>query len=119
MRVRMFGLRVLAAVLSGLWTIAAALVLLGYRPGGPIDGLVVAGPVSGGPALRRRRLELGLVVAVAATVLSGSAFAAAAIANDFALRDRAAISSRFGPTTGSADPPACTTAVVPSPAATL
>jgi hypothetical protein len=199
----MFGLRVLAAVLSGLWTIAAALVLLGYRPGGPIDGLVglatllpvavsllgllwppvvrgdrafagvawlgiaavlllipsiagvfgqlmargpqtllpsweavypwilallatslfgglgVARHVLGGTALRRRRLELGLVVAVGATVLSGSAFAAAAIANDFALRDRAALSSRFGPTTGAADPPACTTAVVPSPTATL
>ena len=40
MRVRMFGLRLLAAVLTGLWTFAAAIVLLGYRPGGPIDGLV-------------------------------------------------------------------------------
>src|SRR3954452_4793731 len=40
MRVRMFGLRLLAAVLTGLWTIAAAIVLLGYRSGGLIDGIV-------------------------------------------------------------------------------
>ena len=36
----MFGLRLLAAVLTGLWTIGRGRVLLGYRPGGPIDGLV-------------------------------------------------------------------------------
>ena len=40
MRVRAFGLRLLAAGLTTLWTIAAGLVLIGYRPGGPIDGLV-------------------------------------------------------------------------------
>src|SRR3982751_883611 len=40
MRVRTFGLRLLAAVLTTLWTIAGAIVLLGYRPGGPIDGVV-------------------------------------------------------------------------------
>ena len=40
MRVRLFELRLLAVTLTGLWTIAAGLVLLGYRPGGPIDLLV-------------------------------------------------------------------------------
>ena len=48
MRVRTFELRLLAAVLTTLWTIAAGLVLLGYRPGGPIDllvGLVAASPI--------------------------------------------------------------------------
>ena len=48
MRVRLFGLRLLAATLTALWTLAAALVLLGYRPGGPLDllvGLAAAGPV--------------------------------------------------------------------------
>jgi hypothetical protein len=48
MRVRTFELRLLAAVLTTLWTIAAALVLLGYRPGGPIDllvGIVAASPI--------------------------------------------------------------------------
>ena len=48
MRVRLFGLRLIAAALTALWTLAAALVLLGYRPGGPLDvlvGLAAAGPV--------------------------------------------------------------------------
>ena len=40
MRVRIFELRLIAAGLTTLWTIVAALVLLGYRPGGPIDLLV-------------------------------------------------------------------------------
>src|SRR2546425_9002556 len=37
MRVRSFELRLIAAGLTALWTLAAGLVLLGYRPGGPID----------------------------------------------------------------------------------
>ncbi len=39
-RVRTFELRLIAAALFASWTIAAALVLLGYRPGGPVDLLV-------------------------------------------------------------------------------
>jgi hypothetical protein len=195
MRVRVFGLRLLAAVLTGLWTIVAALVLLGYRPGGPIDGLVglaallpmavsllgllwppaargdrayaavvwlglgavlllipsiggvltqllargpqtllpsweaaypwilallatslfgglgVARRVLGGTAMRRQRLQFGILVAVLATALSGSVFAAAAIANELALRDAPSNASRFGPTTGSTEPPTCTAAI--------
>ncbi|HEY6058934.1 MAG TPA: hypothetical protein VIV06_12950, partial [Candidatus Limnocylindrales bacterium] len=48
MRVRQFELRLIAVTLSGLWAIAAALVLVGYRPGGPNDllvGLVACLPV--------------------------------------------------------------------------
>jgi hypothetical protein len=39
-RVRRFELRLLAAVLTAAWAAAAALVIAGYRPGGPIDVLV-------------------------------------------------------------------------------
>jgi hypothetical protein len=41
-RVRTIKLRVLAAALFASWTLAAVLVLLGYRPGGPVDLLVGA-----------------------------------------------------------------------------
>ena len=37
MRVRRFELRLVAGALVAGWTIAAVLVLLGYRPGGPLD----------------------------------------------------------------------------------
>jgi len=40
MRVRRFELRLLATSLVGCWVVAAALVLLAYRPGGPYDVLV-------------------------------------------------------------------------------
>ncbi|HEY7735427.1 MAG TPA: hypothetical protein VH813_01395 [Candidatus Limnocylindrales bacterium] len=42
MRVRTLELRLIAAALFASWTLAAALVLLGYRPGGPVDLLVGA-----------------------------------------------------------------------------
>jgi hypothetical protein len=192
MRVRTFGLRLLAAVLTALWTIAGAIVLLGYRPGGPIDGLVglaallplaasfmgllwppaphgtraypaiawlglgavlllipsiggvltqllargpqtllpsweavypwilalvatslfgglgVARRILAGSGMRRRRVVLGVAIAAMSTTLIGSAFAAAAIANELALRNTQAISSRFGPAAGPPDPPHCT-----------
>jgi hypothetical protein len=47
-RVRTIELRILAAVLAILWFVAFALVLIGYRPGGPVDilvGLAAAGPI--------------------------------------------------------------------------
>ncbi len=49
MRVRTFGLRLIAAALSAAWTLTAALVLLVYRPGGPFDLLV--GVAAGLPIL--------------------------------------------------------------------
>lgn len=48
MRVRTIELRILGLALAGLWIAAFALVLLGYRPGGPIDlavGFAAAGPI--------------------------------------------------------------------------
>jgi hypothetical protein len=47
-RVRTIELRILGVVLTALWALVFALVLLGYRPGGPIDltvGLVTLGPI--------------------------------------------------------------------------
>jgi hypothetical protein len=47
-RVRIFELRLIALALSVAWTFTAALVLLGYRPGGPLDlvvGLAAALPI--------------------------------------------------------------------------
>ena len=49
MRVRIIELRILGAVLAGLWIAACALILLGYRPGGPVDILV--GVAAGGPII--------------------------------------------------------------------
>lgn len=40
MRVRIFELQLIASALTVLWALAAGLILLGYRPGGPIDLLV-------------------------------------------------------------------------------
>jgi hypothetical protein len=40
MRLRRLELRLIALTLTVLWTLTAALVLLGYRPGGPLDAVV-------------------------------------------------------------------------------
>lgn len=190
MRVRNFELRLIGSALLACWTVAGALILLTYRPGGPFDvvvGLTTLGPISialagviwppvargdrafpaivwlgivgllclvpsivgvvdqltaygsqtllpsveaaypwliallatslfmgfgvarrihGGMALRRRRLLAGLLIATVVTVISGGAFGGVAVANDLALRDKAATSSRFGPTEGG-EPPRC------------
>src|SRR6188508_538022 len=191
MRVRTFELRLIGVALVVCWSIAAGLVLLAYRPGGPLDilvgllavfpiGIALAGviwpPVArgdvafpaivwlgilallclvpsiigvvnqllafgsrtllpsleaaypwllalfatslfsgfgiarrlqGGTALRRRRLLSGAAIALAMTLLSGVAFGAVAVANDIALRDQPVAASRFGPTSGSEQPPRC------------
>lgn len=191
MRVRIFELRLIGAVLVAVWAVSGGLILLTYRPGGPLDlvvgltslapiaiaaaaviwppvargdrafsaivwlgiggllclvpsivgvfdqltafgsqtllpsveaaypwllallatslfaGFGVARRLQGGSAIRRRRLLGGMAIAVAATALSGGAFGAVAIANDLALRDRAATVSRFGPTGGTDQPPLC------------
>lgn len=191
MRVRAFELRLIASALVACWTIAAGLILLAYRPGGPFDlivGLTAITPIAiavagvvwppvarghvafpaivwlgilailflvpsiagvlnqllafgsqtllpsleaaypwflallatslfsgfgmarrlqGGTALRRRRLVGGAAIAVVITVLSGASFGVVAVANDIALRDATTGASRFGPTTGAAQPPRC------------
>jgi hypothetical protein len=48
-RVRTIELRILGLVLGVLWVAAFVLVVAGYRPGGPVDGLV--GLAAAGPAL--------------------------------------------------------------------
>ena len=48
MRVRTIELRILAASLACLWLAAFGLILIGYRPGGPVDilvGIAAAGPI--------------------------------------------------------------------------
>lgn len=48
MRVRAIELRILGTVLAGLWLVAFGLILVGYRPGGPVDivvGLAAVGPL--------------------------------------------------------------------------
>lgn len=191
MRVRNFELRLIGGALVACWAVSGGLVLLTYRPGGPLDlvvGLTTLGPIAtalagvvwppvargdrafssimwlgiagllclvpsivglvdqltaygsqtllpsieavypwalalvatslfagigaarrlhGGSAIRRRRLIAGVAIALVATAASGVTFGAVAIANDLALRDRAATSSRFGPTAGPDQPPFC------------
>jgi hypothetical protein len=190
-RVRTFELRLIAAALIGCWTLTAVIVLIGYRPGGPVDvvvGLAAAGPVAiaiagfvwppathgstafaamiwlglgsllllvpsivdvadqlvqggaqtllpsveaaypwglalvgtslfagfgiarrvlGETAMRRRRLARGVIVATVLAFTAGTLFTAVAMANELALRDRPTASSRFGPTDGETEPPAC------------
>jgi hypothetical protein len=48
-RVRVIELRILAVAMTGLWVGAFGMILLGYRPGGPIDLLV--GATAGLPIL--------------------------------------------------------------------
>jgi hypothetical protein len=194
MRVRRLGLRLLGIALVAAWALAAALVLLAYRPGGPLDvvvgitmllplGIAVAGviwpplarrevthalivalamatllvllPSIGlvlnqlqafgsqtlmpsleaaypwllaligtslftgygqarrmlGAAGRRQRLRTGVAIAAALTLVAGTAFGGAAIANELSLRDtdRPSAASRFGPTDLGEDtvPPPC------------
>jgi len=67
----------------------------------------VARRLLGGTAVRRARLVRGIAIATFSTAVISLLFAAAAIANEVALRDRPAGASRFGPTDGSVDPPLC------------
>jgi len=191
MRVRVIELRILGAVLSALWLVTFALILFGYRPGGPVDvlvGIAASGPIAvaatavvwppvarsprafalmawlalvpilllvpsiaglvtqlegrgpqtllpsaeaaypwllallgtgvfaglgiarhrlGDRSPRHRRLVIGIALGVAATLVAGTAFAAAAVYNELSLGDRPAISSRFGPTDPTLEPPRC------------
>ena len=190
-RVRTFELRLIALVLAACWAVAAGLVLIAYRPGGPIDVAVgvtallpavialggvawppvargdrafsamvwlaagsllvlvpsiadVAGQIGargaqtlmpsveaaypwvlalvgtclftgfgiarrrlGEEAMRRRRLVRGITVATIIAVGTALIFSAMAMANELALRDQVAVSSRFGPTDATREPPDC------------
>jgi hypothetical protein len=190
-RVRTFELRLIALALATCWVVAAGLVLIAYRPGGPVDVAVGAAallpaiiafagarwpPVARGQrafatmvwlaagsllvlvpsiadvtgqlggrgaqtllpsveaaypwilgligtclftgfgiarrrlgeaAMRQWRLVGGLTFATLLAAGAGVVFAAVAMGNELALRDRIATSSRFGPTDVERDPPLC------------
>ncbi len=57
--------------------------------------------------LGRRRLAASVAFTLVTSILIGGTFAGAALADDAALRDRPAASSRFGPTAAGLTPPAC------------
>ena len=202
-RVRTFELRLIALTLTGCWVVAAALVLIAYRPGGPIDVAVgvaallpalialasvrwppvargerafaamiwlaagcllvlvpsiadVTGQLGargvqtllpsvetaypwilaligtclftgfgmarrrlGEAAMRRRRLVRGIVFAILLAAGTAMVFSAVAMGNELALRDRAAASSRFGPTDQDREPPECDGAMGIGPSATV
>ena len=71
MRTRTIELRLTAAVLTALWGLGAIYILLGYRPGGPIDvvvGLVAIAPTAVGlagiawpPLVRGERAFIGVM----------------------------------------------------------
>lgn len=75
------------------------------------SGLGISRRLLGETSLRRPRLLRGILIGACLTIAAGSIFATAAVANDLALRDRPAISSRFGPTSGDAEPPLCGEAI--------
>jgi hypothetical protein len=190
-RVRTFELRLIALALAACWVVAAGLVLIAYRPGGPVDvgvgaaallpafialvgvrwppvargqrafatmiwlaagsllvlvpsiadvtgqlggrgvqtllpsveaaypwilgligtclftGFGIARRRHGEAAMRQWRLVGGLTFATLLAAGAGVVFAAVAMGNELALRDRIATSSRFGPTDVDRDPPLC------------
>jgi hypothetical protein len=71
------------------------------------SGFGIARKRLGQAAMRRRRVVRGIAIAGLLATASAVLFAATAMANELALRDRVAASSRFGPTDADADPPTC------------
>ncbi len=71
------------------------------------SGFGIARRWLGAAALRRHRVFRGVVVGSLLAAATGMVFAAVAMGNELALRDRIAASSRFGPTALDHDPPTC------------
>lgn len=79
MRTRVIELRITATVLTALWGLGALYILLGYRPGGPIDvvvGLVAISPTFVGaaaiawpPLVRGERSFVGVMALGIAAIL--------------------------------------------------
>jgi hypothetical protein len=70
-------------------------------------GLGFARRVLGATALRRERMALGTVVALAVVGVAGGVSAVAALATELALREQAATTSDWGPTDQAVVPPVC------------
>lgn len=75
------------------------------------SGLGLARRSLGEASLRRARFARGSLIAIALTAVVGTVFAAAAIGNDVALRDRPTPDSRFGPVDADREPPLCDVAL--------
>ncbi|HEX5451478.1 MAG TPA: hypothetical protein VFW86_03730, partial [Candidatus Limnocylindrales bacterium] len=82
-------------------------------------GLGVARQILGPGAHRRRRLGLGVLVAIAMTALAASPFTATALANEIAIRSRTPPASAYGPVGPDAAPPACDGALAAGPFAEI
>src|SRR6185503_7267388 len=84
-------LLVLLPSIGGVWNQLQALgsqtLLLALIGTSLYAGFGQARRMIGGNAGRRRRLRIGTAIAAALTLLAGTAFGGAAIANEFALRD--------------------------------
>jgi len=83
------------------------------------SGIGVSRQLHGRTAVRPRRLATGIAIAVLATGISGTAFGAAAVANEMALRDQPTTASRFGPTNGAGQPAFCNMPLTNSPTARI
>lgn len=67
----------------------------------------------------KRRLAASIGFAAITTVTIGSVFAGVSLANNAALEDRPAVTSRFGPTSASLTPPECGGQIVPATTAQI
>jgi hypothetical protein len=70
-------------------------------------------------ALRRRRFLVGSTLGLVLLLVTGTAFASAAIVNELSVSNRLAVTSRFGPTESVKEPPTCTDPVLAGATARL
>jgi hypothetical protein len=75
-------------------------------------GIGLARRQLGERALRRRRVLVGSTLGMVLLLVTGTAFASAAIINELSVSNRLSIASRFGPTVSATEPPTCTDPVV-------
>ena len=82
-------------------------------------GLGIARRIRGPESSRPGRLGVAVALGLGLALISGTAMAGAAIANELALQDRPAAASRYGPTDPALVPPACDAPLVAGPTAEL
>jgi len=78
-------------------------------------GLGLAREMLGQTALRRHRLLLGTIIALALTSVVAAAFGGATLANEVAFRDREPAASAWGPSDPTLEPPPCDGDLRPGP----